>query len=84
MKIRKDIILPPRLRSIDGKEERHAEWLELLYDLVFVAAVSILALNLSSDFSFAGLLKPIPLFFVIWWDGWDILFISLDLVQMIF
>ncbi|PKL68889.1 MAG: low temperature requirement protein A [Methanobacteriales archaeon HGW-Methanobacteriales-1] len=69
MKIRKDIILPPRLRSIDGNEERHAEWLELLYDLVFVAAVSILALNLSSDFSFAGLLKSIPLFFVIWW-GW--------------
>ncbi len=69
MKIRKDIILPPRLRSIDEEEERHAEWLELLYDLVFVAAVSILALNLSLDYSFTGLLKSIPLFFVIWW-GW--------------
>ena len=70
MKIRKDIILPPRLRSIDEEEEeRHAEWLELLYDLVFVAAVSILALNLSLDYSFIGLLKSIPLFFVIWW-GW--------------
>ncbi|HSO25181.1 MAG TPA: low temperature requirement protein A [Methanobacteriaceae archaeon] len=67
MKLRKDIILPPRLRSLDEGEERHAEWLELLYDLVFVAAISILALNLSADYSFYGLLKSIPLFFVIWW-----------------
>lgn len=69
MKLRKDIILPPRLRSRDEGEERHAEWLELLYDLVFVATISILALNLSSDYSFYKFLLSIPLFFVIWW-GW--------------
>lgn len=69
MKLRKDIILPPRLRSRDEGEERHAEWLELLYDLVLVAAISILALNLSSDYSFKGFLLSIPLFFIIWW-GW--------------
>lgn len=69
MKIRKDLILPPRLQSVDDDDERHAEWLELLYDLVFVAAVSILAINLSSDYSFTGFLNSIPLFFVIWW-GW--------------
>ncbi|MDO9044689.1 MAG: hypothetical protein Q7U35_05215 [Methanobacteriaceae archaeon] len=70
MKIRKDIILPPRLRSIDEEEEeRHAEWLELLYDLVFVAAVSILALNLSLDYSFMGLLSPFPYFLLFGGDG---------------
>ncbi|MDP1551699.1 MAG: low temperature requirement protein A [Methanobacteriaceae archaeon] len=69
MKLRKDIILPPSLRISDDGEERHAEWLELFYDLVFVAAISIISLNLSSDYSFHGFLKSIPLFFVIWW-GW--------------
>lgn len=73
MKIRMDIILSPRLRSSDEEEERHAEWLELLYDLVFIAAVSILSLYLSLDYSFSGLLISIPLFFVIWWMGGFIL-----------
>lgn len=54
MKLRKDIILPPSLRISDDGEERHAEWLELFYDLVFVAAISIISLNLSSDYSFHG------------------------------
>lgn len=69
MKLRKDIIKPPSLPMGSDSEERHADWLELLYDLVFVAAISILALNLSSNYSFVSFLESIPLFFVIWW-GW--------------
>ncbi len=70
MKFRSDIIKRPQLRSrMDGDSERHADWLELLYDLVFVAAISLLTINLSYDYSFSNFLKSIPLFFVIWW-GW--------------
>jgi low temperature requirement protein LtrA len=96
MKLRKDIIEHPKLPSeYDGDTERHADWLELLYDLIFVAAVSILALDLSSDYSFTKFLESIPIFFVIWW-GWvghtfyssrfgtdDILHRALTLLQML-
>ncbi|MDD1763413.1 MAG: low temperature requirement protein A [Methanobacteriaceae archaeon] len=70
MVLRKDVIKLPRLNSEeDGDEERHANWTELLFDLVFVAAISLLTLNLSRDYSFLGLVESLPLFFVIWW-GW--------------
>ncbi len=69
MKLRRDIIKPPRLYFEDESEERHANWLELLFDLIFVAAVSLLASNLDSNYSFTTFLQSIPLFFAIWW-GW--------------
>lgn len=38
MKLRKDFILLPTLRSGDDQTtEKHAGWLELLFDLIFVA-----------------------------------------------
>ena len=38
---------PPQLRiGEDSEEHRHATWLELFYDLVFVVAISQLAHNL--------------------------------------
>ena len=41
---------PPRLRSgQEAESERHVTWLELFYDLVFVAAVAQLARNLGDD-----------------------------------
>jgi len=54
----------------EGKE-RHATWLELFYDLVFVAVVSQLSENLSHDISLAGLLSFIALFIPVWfaWLG---------------
>lgn len=59
---------PPRLRSRAGeREERHATWLELFYDLVFVAAVSQLAGCLSQDVSVAGTLRFAALFVPVWW-----------------
>lgn len=43
---------PPRLRiGEDSEEHRHATWLELFYDLVFVVAVSQVAHYLSNDVS---------------------------------
>lgn len=70
MKLKNNIISPPILRISDEEnKERHADWLELFFDLIFVAAISQLALNLSSDYSFINFLESIPLFFVIWW-GW--------------
>jgi len=44
------LLEPPRLRTLGGDEQddRRATWLELFFDLVFVAAVGQLAAALSS------------------------------------
>ena len=70
LKLRKDFIIPPTLGSTDDQRtERHANWLELLFDLIFVAAISQVATNLSGNYSAITFLESIPLFFAIWW-GW--------------
>jgi low temperature requirement protein LtrA len=62
------IIKPPTLRSgYDREKERHATWLELFYDLVFVGAVSQLASSLNEDYSPLGVLKFSALFVPVWW-----------------
>ena len=49
---------PPRFRSgQDTETERHATWLELFYDLVFVAAVSQLSKGLGEDYSWEGVFR---------------------------
>jgi low temperature requirement protein LtrA len=61
---------PPRLRIGEhSEEERHATWLELFYDLVFVVAVSQVAQNLSADVSLSGFFGFAFLFMPIWWHG---------------
>jgi low temperature requirement protein LtrA len=66
--LRKGLIRPPRLRIVAGEErERHATWLELLYDLVFVAAISQLAGSLSRDYTLIGFLHFSILFIPVWW-----------------
>lgn len=45
----------PRLFTIDGTSERHATWLELFFDLVFVVAVAELAHLLHDDLSLQGI-----------------------------
>lgn len=96
MKLRKDFIVMPILRSsLDDVDEKHADWLELLFDLIFVAAISQLALNLSGNYSAITFLESLPLFFAIWW-GWaghtfyldrfgtdDILNRALTMLQMV-
>lgn len=59
---------PPSLRR-DGESpsERRATWLELFYDLVFVAAIGQLAHYLSSHLSGVGLASFGLFFIAIWW-----------------
>ncbi|MCW2667132.1 MAG: hypothetical protein JWN57_2094 [Frankiales bacterium] len=58
----------PRLRVGETAEElRHATWLELLYDLVFVVAVAELAHLLADDLSISGTLAFAGLFVPVWW-----------------
>ncbi len=59
---------PPQLRIGEGSEEhRHATWLELFYDLVFVVAISQLAHNLHDHVSLSGLFGFVVLFIPVWW-----------------
>src|ERR687898_623570 len=61
---------PPRLRTLaDAEEERHASWLELFFDLVFVVAIAELSHELVVNHTlngfaiFAALFVPV---FVAW------------------
>jgi low temperature requirement protein LtrA len=46
---------------------RRVTWLELFFDLVFVAAVAQVGTHLRDDYSLAGLLRFSLLFVLIWW-----------------
>ena len=46
---------------------RRVTWLELFFDLVFVAAVAQVGTHLRDDYSVAGLLRFTLLFVLIWW-----------------
>ena len=88
---------PPALRTptAGGSDERHASWLELFFDLVFVVAVAELAQELVRDHSlggfaiFAGLFLPV---FIAWqgftfyadrFDSDDVLFRAVMLAAML-
>ena len=60
---------PPRMRTVedDDGDERHATWLELFFDLVFVVAVAQLADGLAGDPSLHGFLIFAGLFVAVWW-----------------
>jgi low temperature requirement protein LtrA len=57
---------PAPLREFDSGE-RHATWLELFFDLCFVAAVAALAAGLHDDPSWTGLARFALLFVPVWW-----------------
>ena len=59
----------PAPGTLEGGGERHASWLELFFDLVFVAAIAALATQLHADHSVAGLAVFAGLFVPVWW-GW--------------
>ena len=59
-------ISPPRLRTVQ-EEERTATWLELFYDLAFVAAVAAVGVHLLGDSSATGWLSYAGYFTLIWW-----------------
>lgn len=85
-----------RSRRDQTKGERHATWLELFYDLVFVAAIAQLATKLSGEYSIRGVLEFAALFFPVWWawightfystrfDSDDTIQRLLTLLQMVF
>ena len=47
--------------------ERRVTWLELFFDLVFVAAVAQVAEPLREHYNFAELARFVPLFLLVWW-----------------
>ncbi len=60
---------PPRLRvSEEDSEERHATWLELFYDLVFVVVVAQLAHRLKDHLSLPGIAEFALVFIPVWWS----------------
>ena len=61
-------IRPAPMRTFDV-EERRATWLELFFDLCFVAAIAALADGLAHDPSLQGLWHFAALFVPVWW-GW--------------
>src|SRR5919201_4065043 len=60
---------PPRLRTATAEryEERHATWLELFLDLVFVVAIAELGTTFAHHVSGRGFLTYLGLFVAIWW-----------------
>jgi low temperature requirement protein LtrA len=66
----KPLFRQPHLWVKDEAEQspRHATWLELFYDLVFVVAVSQLAHKLSADVTIKGFLSFVFLFVPVWWS----------------
>jgi low temperature requirement protein LtrA len=65
---RSRLLAPPRIRTLEDREDgRHATWLELFFDLVFVVAVAQLAFALSADKTVEGFLVFCGLFVPVWW-----------------
>jgi len=56
-----------KLRSTAGDRGRKVTWLELFFDLIFVAAVAQVAAPLRDQYSLDGLIRFTPLFALIWW-----------------
>ncbi|MDQ4212478.1 low temperature requirement protein A [Microbacterium capsulatum] len=57
-----------RLRSGTDRDASRADWMELFFDLVFVALIGQLAAGLRTDPSFGEILKFLALFASVWWS----------------
>lgn len=80
---------PIQLRSLARESARKVTWLELFFDLIFVAVVAQVAAPLRSDYSIAGLERLVPLLLLTWlaWTGqtaYSTRFDTNDLVQRAF
>jgi len=85
---------PIRLVSTEAGQSRRASWLELFFDLIFVAAVAQVSVPLSTDYTVHGLGRYALMFFLIWWawlghtmyssrfDSDDVLHRVLTFIQM--
>src|SRR2546425_4224039 len=65
-------LVPPRLLTTHETDDRHASWLELFFDLVFVVAITELSRQLVLDHSAAGFLRFAALFVPVYvaWQGY--------------
>jgi low temperature requirement protein LtrA len=65
------LLRPPQLRTLDEDGERHASWLELFFDVVFVVAIAQLAHELVEDHSLRGFVVFGALFLPVFiaWQG---------------
>jgi low temperature requirement protein LtrA len=66
---------PPRLRTLaDVEEERHASWLELFFDLVFVVAIAELSHELVVNHTLNGFATFAALFVPVFvaWQGFSL------------
>jgi low temperature requirement protein LtrA len=61
------LLRPPTLRVLDAAQSRKVTWLELFFDLVFVAAVAQVGAPLSDGYTPGGLARFGFLFLLIWW-----------------
>ena len=87
-------VAPLRLRTLAGDAARKVTWLELFFDLIFVAAVAQVAEPLREHYSLSGVVRFTMLFALIWWawigatvfatrfDGGDGVQRALTLVQI--
>jgi low temperature requirement protein LtrA len=61
------VVRPVRLWSADPGQSRRASWLELFFDLIFVAAVAQVGVPLGEDYTLHGLMRYALMFLLIWW-----------------
>ena len=62
------LVRAPQLRFVAGAEPgRKVTWLELFFDLIFVAAVAQVGEPLRDDYTLSGLVRYTTLFILIWW-----------------
>ena len=61
------LIQPPRLRPADPHHHRRATWMELFFDLIFVAAIAEASAPLHSDYSLNGVVRFAFMLVLIWW-----------------
>lgn len=66
-RIRRPAVQPPVVYAGEGESPRHATWLELFFDLVFVVALAELGLYLHHHLNPMGLIQFAGLFAIVWW-----------------
>jgi low temperature requirement protein LtrA len=64
---RRPWLRPPQLRTLDDQGERHATWLELFFDLVFVISIAEVVHALEDYRSLGDFLGAAGLFVAVWW-----------------
>ena len=74
------LLVSPRLWPAGSSKDRRVTWLELFFDLIFVAAIAQVGTPLSHDYTPMGLLRYTFLFVLIWlaWSGNTLYFTRFD------